>query len=88
VELLATFEMAQRGFADLRRTIGQQGAEPLRPNAESERLVTVHQATGMLMERDHLEADAAVRRMRQLAQRTGLPLEEVAARLVRHLPVQ
>jgi hypothetical protein len=86
VELLATFEMAQRGFAELRRTAEQYRADAHRRNAELERQVTLHQATGMLMERHGLMADAAMHRMEQLAQRTGIPVEEVAAQLVRRLP--
>jgi hypothetical protein len=87
VELLATFEMAQRGFVELRRTAGQDRAEAARRSAEPERQVTLHQATGMLMERHALRADAARHRMEQLALRAGMPVEDVAVRLVRHLPL-
>jgi hypothetical protein len=87
VELLATFEMVQRGFAELRQTTEQHRADAHRLNAEPQRLVTLHQGIGMLMERHGLEADAALHQMQQLAQRTGIPVEEVAAQLVRRLPV-
>ena len=84
VELLATFEMAQRGFTDLRRTVEQHRTDANRRNAELEREVTLHQATGMLMERHGLVAEAAMHRMEQLALRRGIPVEKVAAQLTRH----
>jgi hypothetical protein len=84
VELLATFEMAQRGFAELRRAAERHRADANRNNAELEGQVTLHHATGMLMERHGLAADAAMHRMKQLALRAGIPVEEVAAQLTRH----
>ena len=81
VELLATFEMGQRGFAELRRTVQEYRVDAQGRSAELERQVPVHRATGMLMERHGLPADAAERRLEELARRTGVTVEEVATRV-------
>jgi hypothetical protein len=73
VELLATFEMAQRGFAELRQAAGGQ--------------VELQRATGILMERDGLAAEPALERLRGLAAEAGLAVEGAAARIVAGEPL-
>jgi AmiR/NasT family two-component response regulator len=83
VEALAVFEMTQRGFADLLSTLrsDQHHAQDIR--AERERRQAIERATGVLMERHGLSADTAVERVRQIAARHGIAVEEAAARLLR-----
>jgi hypothetical protein len=87
VELLATFEMAQRGFAELRQVSGRQREDARRLQATLVHHAAVERATGMLMERHGLDAEAAARQLRQLAGRHELTVDEVAARLLRRLPL-
>ena len=79
VEALATFEMTQRGFAELLTTV-RSGQE------ERERGKVMEQATGVLMERHDLTADTAAERIRRTAVREGITVDEVAANLVRRPP--
>jgi AmiR/NasT family two-component response regulator len=86
VEALAVFEMTQRGFAELLST-AQSDPERRRQTAEErERWKAVEQATGVLMERHGLTAGAAAERIRGMAAREGIAVDEAAARLVRRPP--
>ena len=46
----------------------------------------MEQATGVLMERHGLTADTAAERIRRMAARQGITVDEVAAKLVRQPP--
>jgi hypothetical protein len=87
VEALAVFEMTQRGFAELLSTVrsGQDQDQDQRGHTQNdrERWRAVEQATGMLMERHGLTADAAAERIRRMAAREGVTVEETATRLLR-----
>jgi AmiR/NasT family two-component response regulator len=78
VEALAVFEMTQRGFAELLST--------LRSDQGLDQQKALERATGVLMERHGLSADAAVERIRQTAVRNGIAVEEAAAGLLRRPP--
>ena len=82
LETLAIFEMTQRGFTELLSTLGSGQRHAPDIEAELERQKTVERATGVLMERHGLSADAAAERIRQLAARQGIAVEEAAARLL------
>ena len=85
VEALAVFEMTQRGFTELlsadRSCQGQ-----LRDLHDLEQRMAIEQAKGMLMERHGLSAGSADERIRQMAARQGVTVDEVAARLGRQPP--
>jgi ANTAR domain-containing protein/phosphoserine phosphatase RsbU-like protein len=83
VEALAVFEMTQRGFAELLSTARFDQEQPRLTGGDRQRWKVVEQATGVLMERHDLTADAAAERLRQTAARQGIPVEETAARLLR-----
>jgi ANTAR domain/Phosphoserine phosphatase RsbU, N-terminal domain len=89
VEALAVFEMTQRGFAELLSTVrsgqDQDQDQDQRGHTQNdrERWRAVEQATGMLMERHGLTADAAAERIRRMAAREGVTVEETATRLLR-----
>ena len=85
VEVLATFEMAQRGLFETRRAAGHQDAAPRQP-VGAEPGVT-EQATGMVMERHGLTAEAALSWLRTTGRAHRLDLDEVAARLVQRRPL-
>ena len=86
VEALAVFEMTQRGFAELLST-ARADQDQRRPTGEDQgRWTAVEQATGVLMERHGLTAEAAAERIRRMAAREGMAVDEVAARLVRRSP--
>jgi len=78
VETLAVFEMTQRGFTEL--------LSMLRSDQDLEQQKALERATGMLMERHGLSADAAAERIRQTAARQGIAVEEAADRLLRQPP--
>ena len=64
----------------------QRGAGPSqRPKDLLQAQVVVEQAKGALMARRGIDADAAALQLRQLARRSGRPLAEVAASLLRRL---
>jgi hypothetical protein len=86
VEALAVFEMTQRGFAELLSTARSDQEQRRQTEQEREPGKAVDQATGVLMERHGLTADAAAERIRRMATRQGLTVGEVAARLVRERP--
>jgi hypothetical protein len=88
VEVLATFEMTQRGFAELQQasTAREEQARQLRDGLEQQ-LVT-EQATGMIMERRNLAPHAALEWLRATAARQHLTVEELAIRLVRRQPLR
>ncbi len=83
VEALAVFEMTQRGFAELRAITHshQEHARRMQNGLEPQRIV--EQATGMVMQREGLTADAALEWLRETAARQGITVDEVAAGLVR-----
>jgi hypothetical protein len=83
VEALAVFEMTQRGFTELLSTARFDQEQPRLTGGDRQRWKVVEQATGVLMERHDLTADAAAERLRQTAARQGIPVEETAARLLR-----
>jgi ANTAR domain/Phosphoserine phosphatase RsbU, N-terminal domain len=83
VEALGVFEMTQRGFIELQATAQSRQEQARQPRNSSEPQITVEQATGIVMERHGLTADAAVEWIRQTAARQGITLDEVASRLVR-----
>jgi AmiR/NasT family two-component response regulator len=72
----------QRGFTELLSTLGSGQRHAPDSEAEWERQKTVERATGVLMERHGLSADAAAERIRQMAARQGIAVEEAAARLL------
>ena len=86
VEALAVFEMTQRGFVELRAMTQshQEHARQTRNGLEPQ--IAIEQATGVVMERRGVTADAAVEWLRQTAARQGITVDEVAARLVRRQP--
>jgi hypothetical protein len=86
VEALAVFEMTQRGFAELLSTVQSDQEQCRQTDEDRERWKAVEQATGVLMERHGLTADAAAERIRRTASRQGITVDEVAARLVRRPP--
>ena len=85
VEALAVFEMTQRGFTELlsadRSCQGQ-----LRDLQDLEQRMAIEQAKGMLMERHGLSAGSADERIRQMAARQGVTVDEVTARLGQQSP--
>jgi hypothetical protein len=85
VEVLAVFEMTQRGFAELSTARSDQ-EQRRQTDEDRERWKAVEQATGVLMERHGLAADTAAERIRQMAAGEGIAVGEVAARLVRRPP--
>jgi hypothetical protein len=86
VEVLAVFEMTQRGFAELLSTARSDQEQRRRSEEDQERRKAVEQATGVLMERHGLTADTAAERIRRMAARGGVTVDEVAAGLVRRPP--
>jgi hypothetical protein len=80
VEALAVFEMTQRGFTELLSTL-RSDQDQLRELQDLEQRMAIEQAKGMLMERDGLSAGSAEERIRQMAARQGITVDEVAARL-------
>jgi ANTAR domain/Phosphoserine phosphatase RsbU, N-terminal domain len=86
VEVLAVFEMTQRGFAELLSTARSGQQQRRQPDEDQERRKAVEQATGVLMERHGLTADTAAERIRRMATRGGVTVDEVAAGLVRRPP--
>ena len=86
VEALAVFEMTQRGFVELLSSV-QPDLDHRRQACNSlEQQATIEQATGMLMERHGVSAEAAAERVREMAARRGTTVDEVAAQLVRRPP--
>jgi ANTAR domain/Phosphoserine phosphatase RsbU, N-terminal domain len=83
VELLAVFEMRQRGVAELLSTVRSDQEGRRQTEEDRERRTTLDQATGVLMERHGLSADTAAERIRRTAERQGVTVEELAARLAR-----
>jgi ANTAR domain/Phosphoserine phosphatase RsbU, N-terminal domain len=83
VEALAVFEMTQRGFTELLSTLRSDQDRARQIQAQLARQKAVERATGLLMERHGLSAAAAAERMRQMAARQGIDVEEAAARLLR-----
>jgi hypothetical protein len=86
VEVLAVFEMTQRGFAELLSTARSDQEQRRQTDEDRERWKAVEQATGVLMERHGLTADAAAERIRRMAAREGIAVGELATRLVRQPP--
>jgi len=85
VEALAVFEMTHRGFTELLST-GRSDQDHRRERHGLEQRTAVEQAKGMLMERHSLSADSADERIRRMAARQGVTVEELAARLRRQPP--
>jgi ANTAR domain/Phosphoserine phosphatase RsbU, N-terminal domain len=83
VEALAVFEMTQRGFTELLSTLRSDQDHARQIQTQLERQKAVERATGLLMERHGLSAATASERMRQMAARQGIDVEEAAARLLR-----
>jgi ANTAR domain/Phosphoserine phosphatase RsbU, N-terminal domain len=86
VEVLAVFEMTQRGFAELLSTARSDQEQRRQTDEDRERWRAVERATGVLMERHSLTADTAAERIRRMAARESITVDEVAARLVRRPP--
>jgi MarR-like DNA-binding transcriptional regulator SgrR of sgrS sRNA len=86
VEALAVFEMTQRGFAELLTTARSDQEQRRQTDEDRERSKAVEQATGVLMERHGLTAEAAAERIRRMAAREGIAVDEAVARLVRRPP--
>ena len=80
VEALAVFEMTQRGFAELLSTARSDQEQRRQTDEDRERWKAVEQATGVLMGRHGLTADTAAERIRRMAAREGITVDEVAAR--------
>ena len=78
--------MTQRGFAELLSTARSDQEQRRQTDEDWEHWRTVEQATGVLMERHGLTADTAAERVRQMAAREGITVDEVAVRLVRRPP--
>ncbi len=85
VEALAVFEMAHRGFTEL-LSADRFYQDQLRELHDLEQRLAIEQAKGMLMERHGLSAGSADERIRQMAARQGITVDEVAARLGRQPP--
>jgi hypothetical protein len=83
VEALAVFEMTQRGFAELLSTARSDQELRRQTDEDRQRWTAMEQATGVLMERHGLTSDTATERIRRMAAREGVAVDEVAARLVR-----
>jgi MarR-like DNA-binding transcriptional regulator SgrR of sgrS sRNA len=83
VEALAVFEMTQRGFAELLSTARSDQELRRQTDEDPQRWKAMEQATGVLMERHGLASDTAAERIRRMAAREGIAVDEVAARLVR-----
>lgn len=86
VEVLAVFEMTQRGFAELLSTVRSEQGRRRQTEEDWERRRTLDQATGVLMERHGLSAVTAAKRIRRMATRQSVTVDEVAARLVHERP--
>jgi ANTAR domain/Phosphoserine phosphatase RsbU, N-terminal domain len=86
VEALAVFEMTQRGFASMLSTARSDQEQRPQTDEDRGRWTAVEQATGVLMERHGLTPDTAAERIRRMAAREGIAVDEVAARLVRRPP--
>ena len=80
VEALAVFEMTQRGFTEL-LSADRTHQDQVRELQDLEQRMAIEQAKGMLMERHGLSAGSAEERIRQMAARQGITVDEVAARL-------
>ena len=85
VEALAVFEMTNRGFTELLST-GRSVQGPHHRLQDLEQRSVIDQAKGILMERHGLTADSAHERIRRMADREGVTVDEVAARLGRQPP--
>jgi ANTAR domain/Phosphoserine phosphatase RsbU, N-terminal domain len=85
VEALAVFEMTNRGFTELLST-GRSGQDHHHRLQDLEQRSAIEQAKGILMERHGLTADSADERIRRMADREGVTVDEVAARLGRQPP--
>jgi two-component system, response regulator / RNA-binding antiterminator len=72
--------MTQRGFTELLSTL-RSDQDQLRELQDLEQRMAIEQAKGMLMERHGLSAGSAEERIRQMAARQGITVDEVAARL-------
>jgi ANTAR domain/Phosphoserine phosphatase RsbU, N-terminal domain len=83
VEALAVFEMTQRGFTELLSTLGSDQHHAQDRNAELEQQKALERATGVLMGRHGLPGNTAAERIRQMAARQGIAVEEAAARVLR-----
>jgi MarR-like DNA-binding transcriptional regulator SgrR of sgrS sRNA len=83
VEALAVFEMTQRGFAELLSTARSDQELRRQTDEDPQRWKAMERATGVLMERHGLTSDTAAERIRRMAAREGIAVDEVAARLVR-----
>ena len=86
VEALAVFEMTQRGFTELLSTPRSDQGRRRQTEEDRERRRTLDQATGVLMERHGLSAVTAAKRIRRMATRQSVTVDEVAARLVHERP--
>jgi hypothetical protein len=86
VEALAVFEMTQRGFVELLSSVQPDVDHRRQASKSLEQQATIEQATGMLMERHGVSAEAAAERVREMAARRGTTVDEVAAQLVRRPP--
>jgi ANTAR domain/Phosphoserine phosphatase RsbU, N-terminal domain len=86
VEALAVFEMAQRGFTELLSTVRSDQDRARQVQAGREQRTVIERATGVLMGRHGLSADAAAERIRQTAAHQGIAVEEAAADLLRSPP--
>jgi MarR-like DNA-binding transcriptional regulator SgrR of sgrS sRNA len=86
VEALAVFEMTHRGFAELLSAARSDQEQRRQTDEDRERWKAVEQATGVLMERHGLTAGTAAERIRRMAAREGIAVDEAAARLVRRPP--
>jgi hypothetical protein len=78
VEVLATFEMTQRGFLDHQA----DATQTMKPTAASDAPTAIEQARGILMERYKLSPEKALNEIRQRAKEEQLPVHEVALRLI------
>jgi ANTAR domain/Phosphoserine phosphatase RsbU, N-terminal domain len=83
VEALAVFEMTQRGFAELLSSPRSDQELRRQTDEDPQQWKAMEQAMGVLMERHGLTSDTAAERIRRMAAREGIAVDEVAARLVR-----
>src|SRR4029450_13682792 len=75
VEVLAVFEMTQRGFAELLSTARSDQEQRRQTDEDRERWKAVERATGGLMERDSLAAGTAAERIRRMAARESITVD-------------
>jgi hypothetical protein len=80
VEVLATFEMTQRGFLDYQA----DATQTMKPAASDDSTV-IEQAKGILMERYKLSSEKASNEICRRAKEEQLPVREVALRLIQSI---